>query len=698
MPPCVFDAPVVVSVFETMFYYRHDLINVFNIIIQTPQTTKSLIRYPSDFVDFHQKMRMHYPRTKIRLPTFTTPKQKVLVQRVANLKRWLLHGKRGNADSIEAYLQACLRHPILSISTLLRDFLAVQRIDDKYWTSSMPPSDTLTTTTATIDPVHWSQISRMALQGDDDDALHPNDHNRPVDTPDTSSSIASRKKPALFRLTIDHFHLLKVIGKGCMGKVLLVESRLPYDAKLPEPRYYALKVITKQRVVQQNEVKHIKAECDILTRLRDQPFLIQLHYAFQSRHHLYLVLDFIPGGDMATQISLRISFSKAATRFYAAEILQGLSILHSYGIIYRDLKPENILIARDGHIVLTDFGLSKVFTAADQREFGQPMTKTFCGTAEYLAPEVLLGEPYTYSMDYWSLGILIYEMIVGSPPFWADTLMGMFKRVVEDELEFPEMIDLDPVTCDFISGLLEKDPFERLGWDSSEQIKKHGWFMDMDWDDVAQKKLVPPFLPNLVSPIDLQHFDESFTSMTPRISRVSRMPPKYMPTVPPDQAHPDAIVPVAMTMQPHTEDDEDDYDENEDDENEDDDDSQGDHGHRGSLDYPDDLFDGFEFNPYLQPASSSSVASTQQAQAHGRRPPPITTALRPLRSLRRVCAQATGAGSSKKRFSTSSSCPSLDSDAKLASPLATSIRKRHSAALSISSTSPTTPTPTMGTQ
>ncbi|ORX47026.1 kinase-like protein, partial [Hesseltinella vesiculosa] len=345
----------------------------FNIIIQTPQTTVSIIRYPSDFIDFHQKVRTHYPRTKLRLPVFTTPtrQQRKWGERVAEMKRWMLQRKRGNANAIEAYLHSCLCHPVLSISTLLRDFLAVQRLDDRL-----------------------------------------------VDTPDTSSSIVASTKS--YKLTVDQFQLMNVIGKGCMGKVLLVESKLACEPRTKHPRYYALKVINKHRVIQQNEVKHIKSECDILSRLRDHPFLIQLHYAFQSRHHLYLVLDFIPGGDMATQISLRISFPKLATRFYAAEVLLGLSVLHSHGIIYRqrmDLKPENILIGRDGHILLTDFGLSKVFTPNDQRDLGQPMTKTFCGTAEYLAPEVLLGEPYTYTMDFWSLGILVYEMIVGSVNF-----------------------------------------------------------------------------------------------------------------------------------------------------------------------------------------------------------------------------------------------------------------------------------------
>ncbi|CAO3599324.1 unnamed protein product [Absidia cylindrospora] len=320
-----------------------------------------------------------------------------------------------------------------------------------------------------------------------------------------------------------------------MGKVLLVQLHkdTPHTSIPPSPcssslsttssskrQLYALKVISKQKVLQQHEIQHTKAERDILTRLRDQPFLIKLHYAFQSPTHLYFVLDYICGGDIATQMSLCLTFSKERTQFYAAEILLGLSILHSHGIIYRDLKPENVLIGRDGHIVLTDFGLSKVFKMQDKRDMGLPTTSTFCGTSEYIGPEILLGEQYSYAVDYWSLGTLIYEMLAGVTPFWAETHMEMFRRVLEDNLEFPSWDVFDPITCDFLSGLLERDPYDRLGWDSSEQIKKHGYFGDLDWDDVAQRKLTPPYLPTIHSDTDLTHFDASFVAMTPRISDV----------------------------------------------------------------------------------------------------------------------------------------------------------------------------------
>lgn len=148
--------------------------------------------------------------------------------------------------------------------------------------------------------------------------------------------------------------------------------------------------------------------------LRDQPFLVNLHHVFQTPSELFLVLDYYSGGDIATQLSIMSSFSEDRTRFYAAEIIYGLGILHQHGIVYRDLKPENVLIGQDGHIVLTDFGLSKIFTLDDTDEDNVPSTQTFCGTAEYLAPEILLGEHYTFVVDFWSLGTLLFEMLAGT--------------------------------------------------------------------------------------------------------------------------------------------------------------------------------------------------------------------------------------------------------------------------------------------
>lgn len=204
-------------------------------------------------------------------------------------------------------------------------------------------------------------------------------------------------------VNLSDFELLRLLGEGCMGRVLLARSR--------EDRHlFAIKAIPKEVVFLQREVEHTRSERDILVAVgaSNHPFLVTLHSSFQNDLYLFLVLDYCPGGDLATQLAQKRTLSADVARFYAAEVVLGLDELHRRGIIYRDLKPENILLGRDGHVILTDFGLSKQFSTSSQST-----TKTFCGTAEYLAPEILQGFEYTYAVDWFSLGALLYEMMVG---------------------------------------------------------------------------------------------------------------------------------------------------------------------------------------------------------------------------------------------------------------------------------------------
>ncbi|ORZ08141.1 kinase-like domain-containing protein [Absidia repens] len=624
--PCPTVQNQLISVFETTFYVKRELVTVFNIVIQTSAYTVSLFRYPSDFAEFHQKIRCHYPRSKVPFPELISSNGQLLLPSPSSSRKKTqpsstghrkLHHKRkpstlkilqlfqlysgrpkkSNADQIEDYLEKCFQHPIISISSLLRDFLRVQREDDSRIESAL--------TNATTTTAEKQKLVAAAAPA--------------------SSPLDPSKK-----ISLDQFELLKVIGKGCMGK---------------KRQLYALKVISKQKVLQQNEIQHTKAERDILTRLRDQPFLIKLHYAFQSPTHLYFVLDYICGGDIATQMSLCLTFSKERTQFYAAEILLGLSILHSHGIIYRDLKPENVLIGRDGHIVLTDFGLSKVFKMQDKRDMGLPTTSTFCGTSEYIGPEILLGEQYSYAVDYWSLGTLIYEMLAGMTPFWAETHMEMFRRVLEDNLEFPSSEAFDPITCEFLSGLLERDPYDRLGWDSSEQIKKHAYFANLDWDDVAQRKLVPPYLPTIRSETDLTHFDTSFVTMTPRISQV--------PSVAIDGNKNDEL----------------------------------------EEQVEEDPFRHFDFDPA---ATATDEENNDDDDDDDDNPVPVPVPARTLLRSSRSHPKPWGAtASAQQRFSTSSSVLSFGTEIVSSRMLAndhqpslsTSVRKRHSAALSLETAS-----------
>jgi len=315
------------------------------------------------------------------------------------------------------------------------------------------------------------------------------------------------------KVSIKDFQLIKVLGKGCMGKVLLVREHRT-------KRLLALKSISKEWVILQREIEHTKSERDILARVAEisHPFLVKLHYSFQSHSQLFLVLDYYVGGDIATQLAKFHRFEAERCRLYAAEIVLGIEELHRLGIVYRDLKPENILLTSDGHIVLTDFGLSKQFTPTLDDIESDQKTNTFCGTAEYLGPEILRAEDYSYAVDYWSLGTLLYEMITGITPFWAENHAEMYRRVLEDYLEFPE--DFDHVAADFISGLLERNPELRLGGgvNGAKDVKSHPYFASLNWNDVYNKRYIPPYVPELASETDFSNFDDCFLTMTPRLS------------------------------------------------------------------------------------------------------------------------------------------------------------------------------------
>jgi serine/threonine protein kinase len=279
-----------------------------------------------------------------------------------------------------------------------------------------------------------------------------------------------------------------------------------------------LKAISKEWTIMQREIEHTKSERDILATVAEisHPFLIKLHHSFQDADQLFLVLEFYVGGDMATQLAKHYRFDAERCRLYIAEILLGLQELHRIGVLYRDLKPENILIAADGHIVLTDFGLSKQFAPSFIGD--SQKTNTFCGTAEYLAPEILRAEPYSFEVDFWSLGTLLYEFLTGITPFWAETHTDMYRRVLEDELAFPE--GFDPITADFIDGLLQRDPSRRLGAgpNGPQEICSHPYFDSLDWEDVFHKRITPSYVPDLKSDMDFSNFDDTFLQMVPRIS------------------------------------------------------------------------------------------------------------------------------------------------------------------------------------
>ncbi|CAD6891370.1 unnamed protein product [Tilletia controversa] len=300
-------------------------------------------------------------------------------------------------------------------------------------------------------------------------------------------------------LTIESFELLKVIGKGSFGKVMQVRKR-------DTGRIYALKTIRKAHIVSRSEVTHTLAERTVLARVNN-PFIVPLKFSFQSLEKLYLVLAFVNGGELFHHLQREGRFSETRSRFYAAELLLALEHLHSFNVVYRDLKPENILLDYTGHIALCDFGLCKLNMTEDRT------TNTFCGTPEYLAPELLGGEGYTKAVDWWTLGVLLYEMLTGLPPFYSEDVNVMYTRILQDPLRFGE--EVKPDARDLLVQLLERDPRKRLGSEANgaQRIKAHPFFSKhIDWDLLMAKKVQPPFKPAVASAIDTSNFDPEFTS------------------------------------------------------------------------------------------------------------------------------------------------------------------------------------------
>ncbi|KAL6453233.1 YPK2 Serine/threonine-protein kinase YPK2/YKR2 [Candida maltosa Xu316] len=305
------------------------------------------------------------------------------------------------------------------------------------------------------------------------------------------------------KLSIEDFDLLKLLGKGSFGKVMQVVKK---DTK----QIYALKVLRKQHIVSRSEVTHTLAERTVLARINN-PFIVPLKFSFQSPEKLYLVLSFINGGELFWHLQREGKFSMDRSRFYIAELLMALESLHELNVIYRDVKPENILLDYQGHIALCDFGLCKLNMSNDDK------TNTFCGTPEYLAPELLLNQGYTRSVDWWTLGTLLYEMLTGLPPFYDDDVPTMYKKILQNPLRFPSFLEGTDAQ-DLLIKLLQKDPSLRL--DEASEIKSHPFFKDIDWNKLLNKNYLPPFKPNVENLLDTSNFDPDFTNEKPQDSVV----------------------------------------------------------------------------------------------------------------------------------------------------------------------------------
>lgn len=316
----------------------------------------------------------------------------------------------------------------------------------------------------------------------------------------TRGTIYSAKKGE--EVCLDDFICKKILGKGSFGKVFLVEKK--DDKKL-----YAMKSLRKDVILENDQVESTKLEKEILLKAK-HPFFVKMSYIFQTDQKIYFVMNFIRGGELFTHLQSEKRFKEERARFYAAQIISAIGYLHKKKIIYRDIKPENILMGEDGYLYLADFGLAKEMTNRD-------FTSSFCGTPEYLAPEIIQNKGHNHAVDWWSIGILIYEMIVGFPPFYHSNQQTMYELIEKFPVKFPDpvkhKIPMSEEVKDLISKMLEKDPKNRIGTEGGvDEIQQHPWFEGFDFDKLLNRELDAPMIPKLSDDLeDVSNFDDEFT-------------------------------------------------------------------------------------------------------------------------------------------------------------------------------------------
>uniref|UniRef100_A0A8C7ZZ60 Protein kinase C n=1 Tax=Oryzias sinensis TaxID=183150 RepID=A0A8C7ZZ60_9TELE len=320
----------------------------------------------------------------------------------------------------------------------------------------------------------------------------------------SSSSSVPKENGQSQRRNLKDFSFIKVLGKGSFGKVMLAELKGTDEV-------YAVKVLKKDVILQDDDVDCTLTEKRILALARRHPYLTQLYCCFQTRDRLFFVMEYVNGGDLMFQIQRSRKFDEPRSRFYAAEVTSALMFLHRNGVIYRDLKLDNILLDAEGHCKLADFGMCK------EGIMNGVTTTTFCGTPDYIAPEILQELEYGASVDWWALGVLMYEMMAGQPPFEADNEDDLFESILHDDVLYPVWLSKDAVSI--LRAFMTKNPSKRLGCVVSqgceEAIKTHAFFREIDWVLLEQRKVKPPFKPRIKTKRDVNNFDQDFTKEDP---------------------------------------------------------------------------------------------------------------------------------------------------------------------------------------
>ncbi|XP_047125649.1 serine/threonine-protein kinase Sgk1 isoform X1 [Hydra vulgaris] len=425
---------------------------VYKVLVKTPEKSYFIFRRYNEFHTLYDKLKKIYPELHLKLPG-----KKLFGN---NFDPDFIKMRR---EGLNEFVSKILSIQNLSTNPDLREFL---QLDNPRNTSNDLDEED-----------NQQDLSVETLTSD-------------MEKVDLGQSESTKAKPA-------DFLFLKVIGKGSFGKVLLAKHKA-------EEKFYAIKVLHKAAIRKRNEARHIMAERNVLLQNVKHPFLVGLHYSFQTNDKLYFVLDYVNGGELFFHLQRERYFPEHRARFYAAEIGSAIGYLHQLSIIYRDLKPENILLDSQGHVVLTDFGLCK--------EGIEPKgtTSTFCGTPEYLAPEVLRKQAYDKSVDWWCLGAVTYEMMYGLPPFYSRDTAEMYDNILHKPLRL--RTNVSQSARHLLEQLLQKDRTKRLGNSNADfdEIKSHPFFRTINFVDLYNKKIDPPYNPNVSGQMDLKHFDPEF--------------------------------------------------------------------------------------------------------------------------------------------------------------------------------------------
>uniref|UniRef100_A0A8C6L8J1 Protein kinase C n=1 Tax=Nothobranchius furzeri TaxID=105023 RepID=A0A8C6L8J1_NOTFU len=352
----------------------------------------------------------------------------------------------------------------------------------------------------------WTPAVSLLLSSSDG-VCYDSDPNRLQDISAVVDGIDGIKLSQGVALGLGDFELIRVIGRGSYAKVLLVRLKKTEQA-------YAMKVVKKELVHDDEDIDWVQTEKHVFEQASMNPFLVGLHSCFQTESRLFLVIEYVNGGDLMFHMQRQRKLPEDHARFYAAEICIALNFLHEKGIIYRDLKLDNVLLDHEGHVKLTDYGMCKEGIRPGDT------TSTFCGTPNYIAPEILRGEDYGFSVDWWALGVLMFEMMAGRSPFDIitdnpdmNTEEYLFQVILEKPIRIPRSLSVK--AAGVLKGFLNKDPKERLGCQVQTgftDIKSHTFFRSIGWDQLEKKEMTPPFKPQISDEYGLENFDTQFTN------------------------------------------------------------------------------------------------------------------------------------------------------------------------------------------